>query len=129
MNYRHAVVLANTDYGPSGTEPINIDIKRPISAITVVHQPVGGSDTPAAHPAKNIEKLEIVEGAKPLYSLTGTQGQAVNCFEAKRPIIQEIDYRNGGTPLTYVLTSHQAAETSIQTSPSTIPSASSSCRV
>lgn len=102
MNYRHAEIMANEDLGASGTKIVDIDIVDPMSRITVLHQPVGGSNTPAAHPAKNIEKIELIDGSDVLYSLTGTQGQAVNCFEVPSPIIQEIDARSGGVPMCYV---------------------------
>lgn len=102
MRYRHAEILANQDLGPSGSKPIDIDIVDPISRITVVHQPVGGSDDPVAHPVANIEKLELVDAGTPLFTLTGYQAQAVNCFDSPQPIIQEVDARNGGTPLVYI---------------------------
>lgn len=102
MRYRHAEILANQDLGPSGTELLDIKIVDPISRITLVHQPVGGSNDAVAHPVSNIEKLEIVDGSDVLYSLTGYQGQAINCFDAPSPIIQEVDFRNGGTPLVYI---------------------------
>lgn len=102
MLYRHASILANKDLGASGTEPISITISDPISAITIVHLPVGGSNTPAGHPVKNIEQIDLKDGSDLLYSCTGFQGQALNVFESKEPIIQEVDARTGGTPLTYV---------------------------
>ncbi|NVM22312.1 MAG: hypothetical protein HWN68_11100 [Desulfobacterales bacterium] len=102
MNYRHTEILANTDLGASGTEPIGIEIDDPISAITVVHQPVGGSNTPAGHPVKNIEKIEVIDGSDVLYGCSGYQGQALNIFGASQPVIQEIDARAGGTPLVYI---------------------------
>ncbi|MBU1307867.1 MAG: hypothetical protein KKF33_20375, partial [Alphaproteobacteria bacterium] len=101
MNYRHAVILANQDFGVSGTKIIDLDVTDPITRITVVHQPVGGSNTPVAHPAKNVTKLELVDGSDVLFSLSGTEAQALNIFESKVAYMQEIDHRNGGTPLTY----------------------------
>lgn len=102
MNYRIAEIMANQDLGPSGTKIIDIDVTDPISQIVICHQPVGGSNTPVAHPVANIEKIELVDGSEVLYSCTGYQGQALNIFEAPTPQIQEIDHRNGGTPLCYV---------------------------
>lgn len=100
MNQRHAVVLANEDFGGSGTKIIDFDVDDPVSAITIKHQPVGGSNTPVAHPAKNVEKIELVDGSDVLFGLTGTQCQALNVFESPKVIQQIIDFRTGGTPMT-----------------------------
>uniref|UniRef100_A0A6H1ZXF5 Uncharacterized protein n=1 Tax=viral metagenome TaxID=1070528 RepID=A0A6H1ZXF5_9ZZZZ len=102
MNYRHATILANEDLGVSGTKIIDIDIQDPISRITLVHQPVGGSTTILGHPALNITKLELIDGSEVLYSLSGKMGQALNVFNRKHPIVMETDYRVGGTPLVYI---------------------------
>jgi len=102
MNYRHATILAAEDLGVSGTKIIDIDIQDPISRITLVHQPVGGSVTILGHPALNITKLELVDGSEVLYSLTGKMGQALNVVNRKHPIVMETDYRVGGTPQVYI---------------------------
>lgn len=101
MRYRHAEILANQDLGPSGTKTIDLNVVDIISRITLVHQPVGGSNTQVAHPAKNVEKLQLIDGSDALFSLSGNQTQALNCLEAPVPILQEVDARTGGTPLTY----------------------------
>lgn len=102
MNYRHAEIMATQDLGASGTRPIDLDIKDPISRITVIHQPVGGSNDAVAHPVSNVERIQLLDGSDVLYGLSGYQGQALNCLEAPSPIIQEVDARNGGTPLVYI---------------------------
>lgn len=102
MNYRHATILATEDFGPSGTKIVDIDIKDVISGITIRHAPVGGSTANLAHPIKNIERLEIVDGSDVLYGLTGYEGQALNVFEAQKPELMHNDIRVGGTPLVYV---------------------------
>lgn len=102
MNYRHAEIMPSEDLGASGTEIVDINIVDPISRITVRHEPVGGSDTPIAHPIKNIEKLELVDGSDVLYSLSGYEGQGLNVLEAKKPEMIHSSLRNGGTPLMYI---------------------------
>lgn len=102
MNYRHSVLMAAQDLGPSGTKLIDVDVADPISMITIRHVPTGGSATPVAHPIKNIERIELVDGSDVLYSLTGFEGQALNVLEAEKPVICEIDHRAGGTSLMYV---------------------------
>ncbi len=101
MNYRHAEIMAATDLGGSGTKIIGIDIVDVISRITVVFRPVGGSVTILGHPALSVQKVELIDGSDVLHSLTGKQMQALNIFSASDPIVQEVDYRVGGTPMMY----------------------------
>ena len=99
MNYRHAEVLTKQDLGPSGTEIIELRVTDPISRLTLLHYPVGGSNTIIAHPVANIEKFEIVDGSDVLYSLTGYQAHALGIIEAKRPRATYMDARTSAQPL------------------------------
>lgn len=98
MNYRHAEILASQDLGEAGTEPIDIKIVDPISRITIIFRPIGGSDTAVAHPVSCITKLELVDGSDVHYSLSGYEAHALNIMEAKVPVLTHLDYRTGGTP-------------------------------
>jgi len=98
MNYRHAEVLANEDLGPSGTKIIDINLTDVISRMTLTFLPVGGSVTPAAHPAASIPKLEIIDGSDVIYDLSGYEGHALNIFEAPSPVITWLYWAIGGTP-------------------------------
>lgn len=101
MRYRHAEIMASQDLGAAGTEIIDINVKDPISRMSVVFQPVGGSVTILGHPALAVSLLELVDGSDVLFSLTGKQCQALNVFDRPAPIVMETDYRIGGTPLMY----------------------------
>lgn len=101
MNYRHAEILASQDLGESGTKIIDIDLADVVSRMTVIFQPVGASVAILGHPVLSISKIELIDGSDVLHSLTGKQGQALNIFDTKNPIVQELDYRIGGTPLIY----------------------------
>jgi len=101
MNYRHAGILAPQDLGETGTKIIDINLVDIISRMTIVFQPVGGSVTILGHPVTSISKIELIDGSDVLHSLTGKEGQALNIFDSKNPVVQEIDYRIGGTPLIY----------------------------
>lgn len=102
MNYRFAEIMAPEDLGPSGTKTIELTLTDVVSRLVIRFCPVGGSNTPSAHPVKDIKKIELIDGSDVLYSLTGYEGQALNIFEARKPVTQYIDARTGGTPLTYV---------------------------
>ncbi len=98
MNYRHAEIMAAEDLGASGTKIIDINLADVISRMTLTFLPVGGSVTPAAHPAASISKLELVDGSDVLYNLSGYEGHALNIFEALAPVITWLYWAIGGTP-------------------------------
>ena len=99
MKNRHAEVLTAQDLGQTGTEIINLDVVDPISRLTLLHYPNGGSNTIIAHPVKNIKTLEIVDGSDVLLSLTGFQLHAMSIFEAAAPKATYIDARTSAQPL------------------------------
>jgi hypothetical protein len=73
--------MAESDLGASGTKIIDINIKDIISRITVNFYALNADVTYAAHPAANIEKIELVDGSDVLFSLTGAQAQAMNFYD------------------------------------------------
>ena len=100
MNTRVATILAAADLGASGTKIIDINIKDVISRITIKMSTTNVGTTMLAHPAANIEKIEIVDGSDVLFSLTGYQTQGINFYD-----------RNGKIPYTSIrnyVTSQQA---------------------
>lgn len=99
MRYRHAEILTQQDLGASGTEIIDIRVKDPISRLTLLHYPSGGSNTIIAHPVANIEQFEIVDGSDVLLSLTGYQLHALDIIQAKTPRATYIDAQTSAQPL------------------------------
>lgn len=81
MNTRIATMLAQEDLGPSGTKPIEINIKDIISRIMIVFRAKNGDNDIRAHPAANLSKIEIVDGSDVLFSLNGKQAQALNFYD------------------------------------------------
>lgn len=98
MNYRTAEVLAPTDFAAAATEIIDLSVIDPISRLSVVFKPVGGSVVPVAVPVAGIRKFELIDGSDVLYSLSGYEGQALNIFEAPAPQTNWIYWKIGGTP-------------------------------
>lgn len=98
MNYRHAVILPETDLGGTDTKVIDNFGVDPISRFTIAFRPVGGSNSAVAHPAASISKIELVDGSDVLFSLTGYQAQAINILRAPKPEPQVIHFFTGGTP-------------------------------
>ena len=89
MNTRVATIMAASDLGASGTKIIDINIKDIISRITIKFDATNADTTLIAHPAANVEKIELVDGSDVLFSLTGHQAQALNFYD-----------RNGRVPFT-----------------------------
>lgn len=100
MKYRHSVLLAEGDFGATGTKIVDDFGVDPISRLSIIFRPVGGSNSPVAHPASAITKIELVDGSDVLHSLTGYQTQAINILEAPIPHEQIIHFFTGGTPQT-----------------------------
>lgn len=97
MRTRVATILAAQDLGASGTKIIDLNIKDVISRITVNFYAVNGDTTIAAHPAANIEKIELVDGSDVLFSLTGFQTQGMNFYnrDGKIPYTSLRTYASG----------------------------------
>lgn len=102
MNYRHAEVLAPTDFGAAASEIINLSVQDPISRLSIVFKPVGGSIVPAAVPVSGITRVELIDGSDVLYSLSGYEGQALNIFESPHVQTNYIHWTVGGTPFVIV---------------------------
>lgn len=80
MNYRTALIMAAADVGPAGTKVIDLDVQSPISSIDIKFRITRGSDTHVAGCAAMLPKIELVDGAKVLYSTDGYLNQALNYY-------------------------------------------------
>lgn len=83
MNYRIARILAEESLLASGTKTIDINVTEPISRIGIRYKYSKGSDGMAAHPAKDISKIELVSGSDVLHSLSGYENQALCIYDRK----------------------------------------------
>lgn len=95
MNYRQAVILAATDLGTDGTKVIDINLADVISRIEVIFRAKNGDSTWAAHPAKNISKIELVDGSDVLFSLSGIEAQSLNFYDRKTSCDNHMTGSNG----------------------------------
>lgn len=77
MKYRTATLLASEDVGPSGTKVIDVDVSKPISAIDLTFKTTKASQGQSAGSPANITRIELVDGAKRLASVTGYELQAL----------------------------------------------------
>ena len=80
MNHRLATILDAEAANTAGTKTIDINIANPISRIIVQFKGMNTGVEPMAHPAKMVQKIEIVDGSDVIFSLTGLEAQALNYF-------------------------------------------------
>lgn len=84
MNYRIASLLSSEAANTAGTKTIDVNVKQPISRIIVEMKATNNGNTPTAHPAKMVSKIELVDGSNVLFSLSGVEAQALNFYERGR---------------------------------------------
>lgn len=95
MNYRKATLYAQEDATTAKTQPIDIDIGDVISRIQVKFNSTNGANLPTEHPAKQISKMEVVDGSDVLFSLSAQQIEALMFLKYKKGRTYELEYRNG----------------------------------
>jgi hypothetical protein len=77
MNYRTAELLVGEDVGASGTKVIDVNVSKPISQIDITFKTTKASQGMSAGSPANISKIELVDGSKRLFSLSGYEAQAL----------------------------------------------------
>ncbi len=75
--YLTDLIFPSTNLGSAGTKIIPIVTKKPISRIEITYRTTKAGDAMNAPGPANIPKIELIDGAKPLHSLTGYTNQAL----------------------------------------------------
>lgn len=73
-------ILAGEAANTAGTKTIDLNISDPISQIIVRFKGTNNSNTPTAHGAKMITKIEVVDGSDLLFSMSGLEAQAMGFY-------------------------------------------------
>jgi len=92
MNYRKAIMLTSEACDSAGTKVIDFKGKEIISRIRIQLQLTNNGNTPTAHPAAAISKIELVDGSNVLWSLSGRQCQALNFYGQEKQSVDLINY-------------------------------------
>ena len=92
MNYRMASILAPEAASAAGTKTLDINLADPISRITIQFKGLNNGNTPTAHPAKMVSKIELVDGSDVLMSLSGVECQALNYYDKGRMPMNVVNY-------------------------------------
>lgn len=92
MNYRLVNIIAEEAANTAGVKTVDINNVEPISRISVMFRGQNSSDTPLAHPAKMVSKIELVNGADVLMSLSGYQARALDFYMTRQPVAEKVMY-------------------------------------
>lgn len=77
---RLTTILAQESAATAGTKSLDLNIANPISQIVVQMKATNTDNTPEAHGAKMISKIEIVDGSDVLFSMSGVEAQAMGYY-------------------------------------------------
>lgn len=94
MNYRQAVILDAETSTTAGTKTIDLKGLDPMSQLIITKSGLNSTNTPTAHPAKMVTKIEIVDGSEILWSLSGIEAQALDYHQREKPSASIISYLN-----------------------------------
>ncbi len=92
MNYRLATIQSKLTLTDDQTDTYDINIKDPISRITLQLRGTNADSVPDGHPAKAISKVELVDGSDVLYSLSGEQAQATDFYDNGKVPLNVVSY-------------------------------------
>lgn len=94
MNYRKATILASESATTAGTKTVDLDMSDIISRIQVKFHATNNGNTPTAHHAAQVSRVEIVDGSDVLAYLSARQIEALKFYETLKSRFYLLDYRN-----------------------------------
>lgn len=86
MRYRNSVLEDNLTITTADTKTFNLTMKDPISRLSFKFNIANHGTTPVliAHPARAVTKIEVVDGAHIIQSLSGEQMLAANYYDRRQ---------------------------------------------
>jgi len=94
MNYRKATLLASEDASTAKTKTLDITIKDIISRIQIKFNATNTDVVPTAVHAKQISKVELVDGSDVLFSLSGQEIEGRMFYDYGKSPSYEREFRN-----------------------------------
>lgn len=85
MNYRYATLLAETGITADKTEIVDLDFHDVVSRLDIFYRYTASKHGMDSYNYADIEKIEVVDGADVLFSMTGGEAQALNIYNRKVP--------------------------------------------
>lgn len=83
MKYRTTEILDATDLGGAGTKVIDLRGLDAISRINIGYRITMATNAQSAHLAANLSRIEIVDGSKVLWALSGYEAQALGIYNRR----------------------------------------------
>jgi len=85
MNYRNVIIDNNRTITTAATLTLDLDIADPISRLSFKFNIANHATTPVliAHPARAVSKIEILDGAHIIHSLSAEQMLAANYYDRR----------------------------------------------
>jgi len=96
MKYRLSELLAAKSITSAGTEVLDINVREPISRLTVIVRLTNSSWTPTGHPAKSIVNVQLVDGADVIHSMRGIYTQSLAYYGSGKLPFNYINYTDNG---------------------------------
>lgn len=98
MKYRLATILEKENHSSDTTKVIDIDVQDPISQMSVIWEPLNGSQIYGdGHPVRGLSKIELIDGSNVLFSLSGAEAAAAGYYTKKKEPGGSTCYLNGRT--------------------------------
>lgn len=94
MNYRKTAILEQESATTAATKTVDIDLSEIISRIQVKFNSTNNGHDATDHFAKQVSKVELVDGSDVLFSLSGQQIEALMFYNYGRGRNYELEYRN-----------------------------------
>lgn len=99
MQTREVYIETNKSLSDIGTAKIDINTAKPISFFELKFGATKGSDENASDKIQDyISKIELIDGADVLWSLSMVEAVALNCFETRARPACDLDLGASGTP-------------------------------
>jgi hypothetical protein len=95
MNYREVELLAPESIATAGTRTIDLGTDQPVSRLDIMWRKTNTNNTPIAHPGNIISRIDVVDGSDVLFSMTGSDAQAMAFFSQLKQPGSMINYATG----------------------------------
>ena len=95
MKYRKATLLNAESINTAGTKTLDLDFKSVMSRLQIKVNATNSSADPTAVHAKQVSKVQIVDGSKVLLELSGQQIEAKGFYDKAALPSYEREFRNG----------------------------------
>lgn len=96
MNHRLTELLAAKSITTAGTEVLDVNVRDPISRISIYVQLTNASWVPTGHPAISVVQVDLVDGADVLFSARGQYAQAISFYQTGEIPYNSVNYTDNG---------------------------------